>query len=242
MSTFRSKRSQAYHDKRLEREANPTAGRTNKESSRIRRDCHRFNNNLAWFLEQTDNQRMPWLPHEHVVTDTDDDSILDWRAVAETYKGDGLHPDEYGQLVNMQNPAITASNRIEAVTTYSSDDTGYASNAKTYYMLRKTVHSPFPCDEWGTLPLSLHQWRIIAYNLIMSRVNWQWTEALRHYARRNNHSWWEFEPDGLVGWNLVKPKQIHLNQDTELWTGHIIYSASRTFPSNRTNQCSGGQK
>lgn len=96
------------------------------------------------------------------------------------------------------------------------------------YMLRKTIHCPFECPEWGSLPLTLHQWRIIALPLIASRVRWQWTQALRWYAEQRAVEPTDFTFSYNVGWNLVPPRKPsaqrrNSDQDTTIWTGPIIY-------------------
>lgn len=226
MSLFKNKNSLNYHAKRLEQHRSPTAGRTRQENTRIRRHCLRFADNLLHLHHITNRQQMPWFPVDDVVTDRDDESIIDWRAVTENMVKNGYQTDDSGLLVNMQDEGITASNRIEAVLVYRrGDEEGNPQD----YMIRKTLFSPFLCDEWGFLPLTIHQWSIIAMPMILTRSNWQWCEAVNAYARRNEL------PDGytlsyIVGWNLVTPRkpsrqrQREDAQDRQVWTGHIIYS------------------
>ena len=59
MKAFPGKHSQNYHDKRLQLQRNPTAGRTRVESTRIRRQCERLRDNLAYIMDLTRRQNMP---------------------------------------------------------------------------------------------------------------------------------------------------------------------------------------
>ena len=195
---------------------------------RILRQCRRFADNLDYLLELTKHQPVEWFDYVDVVTDRDDESIIDWRSVVENIKRDGYATNEHGLLVNMQDHGIKASNCIEAVTTY----VDYADGSHmSSYMLRKTVFSPFPCDKWGRLPLTLHQWSEIALPIINTRALWQWQHAVNYYAARNNIQLWDgFQYEQAVGWNLVLAKRIDqaANDKAHKWTGPIIYFLSAT--------------
>lgn len=236
MKAFPGKRSTNMQAQLLHERRNPTAGRTGAESNRIRRDCERLATNLELVMSLTYGYPMRWFPIEDVVTDRDDEAIIDWRAVAENQVIDGYATDDTGLLVNMQDDGIQASNRIEVVTVYTATDGGVVPGID--YMLRKTIYCPFECPEWGSLPLTLHQWSIIALPLIKSRVQWQWTEALRWYAERNGITPCDFEFSYNVGWNLVPPRKPaaqrrNSDQDAHIWTGPIIYFLSTNLSLNR---------
>lgn len=228
MKAFPNKRSAALQEQQLHARRNPTAGRTVAESNAIRRDCERLRDNLRLVLDFTERAQLDWFPTADAITDTDDEAIIDWRAVAERKAG-GYDVDEDGLLINMQDHGITASNRIEAVTVYNSGGADY--------MIRKTINCPFSCDVWGSLPLTLHQWRIIASVLIETRVLWQWTKAVNEYAAlRDMKRLGEFTHAYTVGWNLVPPKKpLHnVRQERELWTGPIIYFLSTNLSLNKS--------
>lgn len=244
---FPSKRKQKIYDGFREARRNPTAGRSKAEHNRILRTCLKFHDNLQVLLDLTDERSMPWLPTKDVVTDRDDEAIIDWRAVAEQFKVDGYQVDGDGLLIHMQDPGITASNRIEVVTVYSANDDMQHRD----YMLRKTIYSPFPCDRWGALPLTLHQWRIIALVLTETRARWQWEAALNEYASNNGL------PGGyrfayIAGWNLVENRppfnrhQPHLvrvaDNEPELWTGTIMYRLAITGSFSPITHSNGGQE
>lgn len=223
----------------------PTAGRTPAEHMRILRACDRFHDNIQVLLDLTEERSMPWFPTKDVVTDRDDEAIIDWRAVAERFKVDGYQIDGDGLLIHMQDPGITASNRIEVVTVYSAHD----DLDNRDYMLRKTVYSPFPCDRWGALPLTMHQWRIIALAISEARARWQWEAALNEYAEKNGL------PAGyrfayIAGWNLVENRapfnrhQPHLvrvaSNEPKLWTGTIMFRLATTGSFSPTTHSDGG--
>lgn len=236
---FPGKYSENYHKRRREDQHNPTKGRTVRESNRIRRDCEKFSENINNLLEATGFRRMPWFPVADVITDRDDDAVIDWRGVVENTRTDGYEIDDDGLLVQMQDAGIRASNRIECVVVYSADrDDGL----RDFYMTRKNIFNPFPCPEWGALPLTLHQWRLIALTLIESRVYWQWEASVNHYVKlRDMPAGYEYQY--IVGWNMV-PCQRPSHQPTTLdsgeatlWTGHIIYSLATngSFSQNLMN-------
>lgn len=240
-SAFPGKYSENYHKRRREDERNPTSGRTVRESNRIRRDCIRFSENINNLLDATSYRRMPWFPVQDVITDRDDDAVIDWRSVAENMRQDGYEIDNDGLLVQMQDAGIKASNRIECVVVYSADrDEG----RRDFYMTRKNIFSPFPCPEWGYLPLTLHQWRQIALCLIESRVYWQWEAAVNHYAElRELPAGYTYQY--IVGWNLVQcatpsrqPTTLDKGEEP-LWTGHIIYTlaTSGSFKPSMMSGC-----
>lgn len=242
---FPSKRKQRIYEGFAAARRNPTEGRSKADHMRVLRDCIRFHDNIQVLLDWTDGRAMPWFPTKDVVTDRDDEAIIDWRAVVERYKVDGYQVDGDGLLIHMQDPGITASNRIQAVTVYSAQD----DLENRDYMLRKTLYSPFPCDKWGALPLTLHQWRIIALALTEARARWQWEAALNEYANNNGL------PAGyrfayIAGWNLVENAapfnrhQPHLvrvaDHEPELWTGTIMFRLATTGNFSQTTRSNGG--
>lgn len=238
MDAFPSKRKRKLHQQRFDRSRNPTKGRTAAESNRIMRACKRFVQNIAVVNSITgDSAVMPWLPADDVITDRDDDAIVDWRGVAENLKQNGYERDEDGLLVQMQDEGIRASNRIQAVTTYAD----WYGDVCQEYMVRKALFSPFYCPEWGALPLTMTQWRIIALALIDTRVRWQWEEAVNVYAERNGipiHDRFRFL--SCVGWNLAAPAKTPSQGAVEQWTGHIIYTLAATASLNPITHSNGG--
>lgn len=228
MRAFPTQAKKARDKQALDERRHPHKGRSAKDAMRVLRMCQRFDSNLAYILNDvTKYQSLPWFETADVITDRDDEAIIDWRGVVENTRTDGYLTDDSGLLVNMQDKSLQASNVIEAVTTYV-DRIGDGINAHEY-MLRKTVFSPFPCETWGRLPLTLHQWKVIAWNLVYSRALWQWEAALNEYAERNGlklHN--RFELEGLVGWNMVTTKRTGTDdtQEPQTWTGPIIYTLS----------------
>lgn len=223
---------------RYRRRRNPAPGRTANESRRIRRTLEKLRDHIDHTIELTGSRELPWLPSHYVLTDTDDESVIDWRGMVET-RAD-YTADEDGLLVDLHDAGIKASNRIAAVTVYKAvDDEGLVS----HYMIRKTLYSPLPCPEWGALPLTLPQWRIIALTLIFSRVLWQWGQAVRDYSGNDN-----FIYQYTVGWNLVDTRPpfnknrkhiIYMGEkydgEPDEWTGNIIYKQITDEFSNQTN-------
>lgn len=228
MKAFHGKARREALAKGYDERAHPTRGRTAAESMRIMRNCRRFADNVLYVMDDLlQGEAVEWFDIRSAITDRDDEAIIDWRGVAENFKADGYATDDDGLLVNMQDHKLTASNRIEAVTIY----VDRFADLEQRYMLRKTVYSPFPCDTWGRLPLTMNQWAEIALPLIRSRALWQWQHALDLYAASNGVKLLEgFQFYSIVGWNLVLTKRVPAEQmeQVETWTGPIIYTLSAT--------------
>lgn len=208
------------------RRRDPVRGRfSNTERMRIVRALSAIAERIDYWLEETDYQPMKgWLPYESVVTARDDDYVRDFFAA---YREEDKI-DEDGYLRGFHDPGIKATNKIIAVTWYKNAINGE-------FLLAKPVYSPLPCSEWGRLPLTLTQWRLVAPQLIGSMQLWQWLHAVRHYLSDET-----FEIGGFMGWHFSETqKTVNLSKiggylfdardeedqakDATGWTGHIIY-------------------
>lgn len=219
-------RSLKHQAKRRAEQQHPAKGRTAQKSVEILRDCHKFAANITKLLEATDYQCFSWFPIEHVITERDDDHVQTWRSIAEYTKSDGYETDDSGLFVELQSEQLRVSNRIACVCMFRAERDADVD----LYVTRKTIFSPFPCEEWGVLPLTLHQWRVIALPFIISRACWQWQAAVNWFAERHE------VPGGyvfqqVIGWNLeasIRPAQQPTAHEVEFWTGPIIYSLATT--------------
>lgn len=191
---------------------------------------------IRLFLDNTQFQPCKgWLPYEHVITPKDEDWLPD---LYRLYSDKGAK-DEFGMLLDWHDPGIRASNRIAVVSWYKNDSGGE-------FLMQKNLYSPLPCDAWGRLPLTLHQWQIIAPPLILSTQLWQWLPAVRHYFGDDT-----FTIGGFMGWHLqetAKPFSVEkarsgdgylFETDSQKergdapWIGRIIYKHITTEYSQR---------
>lgn len=224
MDIFTTPGQQARQRINYEQRRNPAPGRCAAKSNRIRRYLTKLKIHLLCVLELTSYQTLKWLPSKYVLTDRDDESVIDWRAVTENFRS--YDTDDFGLLVDLHDPGIKATNRIACVTVYKSPGIDGAQ-----YMIRKTLYSPLPCEAWGSLPLTLAQWKIIAFTLIETRVRWQWERAVQDYTGLDTIKY-----AYTVGWNLSEcrkpfdPQQKHIiymgekyDEEPAVWTGNIIY-------------------
>ena len=221
---FPSERTKRNREMRRKERRKPAPKRSSAESNRIRLRCERFRDNIIMLLEETRYQPMPWFPSAHVITDNDDTHIAHWRSIMER-KDKPYESDESGLLVNLQDPAIRMTNRIDAVITFE-QKVKPAGAQWGSFMIRKSIYSPLPCPKWGRLPLSIHQWRIIAGPLVHAMALWQYTNAVIEANKRVELPH-DYVLHLLVGWNMVesqKPSNEPRIGEREIWTGPIIFS------------------
>lgn len=230
MEAFLTPRQRARKLRDYERRRNPAPNRTNSERLRINRALSAIKERISYWLKESDFRPMKgWLPFEDVVTARDDDYLRDFYAA---YSEDGIVESD-GYLVQFHDKGIKATNYITAITWYVNQIEGE-------FLLAKPVYSPLPCKEWGRLPLTLAQWRIIAPELILSTQLWQWLHAVRHYLTDDT-----FEVGGFMGWHLqecikvksltelangpgylFKSESVQASEkawEWQGWTAHIIY-------------------
>ena len=192
---------------RMNRELNPCPGRTNSEREFITRRLIEITDALSYHLEilNTLGPQPLWLP-EAVITPHHELMYLDSR---ESYEN--TERDEYGYVVDMYDRNQRATNRVRAATWYKNND-------GALYMTVLIIVSPLPCDEWGALPLTLGQWRIIIPEMIATHMHWKWVHAVRKYWNDTG-----YEVGGTFGWHLEKCNKL-TKDHAELCTGQAIYS------------------
>lgn len=217
--------------KRAARElaCNPCPGRSQKHYRRIVRTLNQIEARTRFWLEQTEYQPRKWLPSEGVVNETDDEWQYD--LYAQLQPGSyNIEPDGY--MTDWHEPGIKATNRIVAVTWYDTEQ-------GDGFIIKKPVLCPLPCPQWGRLPITLAQWRIIAMTLIEAEQLWRWIHAVRHYTSND-----DYKPTGIAGWHMeptmsaVSHKKLadegkgfiidmrsqgEREQDAEGWTGRNLY-------------------
>lgn len=225
---FRSPKRIKSDQKRLNNRLNPAPGRSQALTNRIRRRLTQVSEVIEKWLDYTDYKPVyGWLPHRFVITAKDDEWMADLFAA---YK-DSKQIDSDGLLWGYHDQRIKATNNITAITWYRNESGQEA-------LISKRIYSPLKCEQWGALPLTLAQWRIVAPAMIKSRQLWQWVFALRHY-----HNDPTFQLGGFMGWHLslcnkttnreqmneqgylkdAEPLDPAEGSEVRQWTGHIIY-------------------
>lgn len=242
MEAFLTPAQRARRLRDYERRRNPAPGRTSAESQRIRRTLAKIKESINHWLTVTEHRPMKgWLPYENVVTARDDDYLQDFFAA---YTDEG-EVDADGYLLQFHDEGIKATNNVTAITWYKNQIDGE-------FLLAKPIYSPLPCKQWGRLPLTLAQWRIVAPELILSAQLWQWLHAVRHYLGDDT-----FQLGGFMGWHQQECKRVHsLDElrngqgyffnnesaqasldagDWQEWIGHTIYKHITAEFSQRDN-------
>lgn len=195
--------------RRHERARNPAPGRTRIQSTRIRRTLEKINNEIDYWLSVTEYRIMRgWLPYENIITPRDEDYLQDFYAMF----GGVQDLDDDGYMIAQHDSGQRATNHILAVTWYENDQGGE-------FLIGRNVFSPLPCSEWGCLPLTLAQWRIIALSMVASRQHWQWLPAVQHYFDDSS-----FRVGGFMGWTLQRCAKI---DNVEAAPGYFFKSESR---------------
>jgi hypothetical protein len=134
---------------------------------------------------------------------------------SDLYKAAGRCDPMTGLLESMNDDCIKATNRISVATWYESEDLEH-----NFFMVRY-VFSPLPHPEWGRLPLTVRQWKIISLAMIGSRICWQWLPGLIDYTQNPGY---EKGKQHIVGWHMeptIKTSQDEIEGITE-WTGQAI--------------------
>lgn len=228
MQPFMSKKEAARKQAALDLTRNPAPGRPQKHYNRITRTLQMIAARIRLHLEQTGFRDVKWLPSEGLITPKDDEWQYDLHAqYLEKYQ-----VEDDGYLTDWHDEGIRATNRIMAVTWYANDD-GHG------FIIKKPVYCPLPCKQWGRLPITLTQWRIVAPMLIESGMLWQWVHAVRHYTDDPSYA-----PGQIVGWHLEPANAVtsfqklkesgkgycldfrsdeEQQQDSDGWTGRNIY-------------------
>lgn len=197
----------AYHKARLKRELNPCPGRTGSEREYITRRLYDIAESIDYHLERLalSGDQPLWLP-EAVITPAIEAQYVESKDAYES-----TARDEHGYITDVHNHNQRATNRVRVASWYRNND-------NSLYMIALIAVSPLPCNEWGALPLTLAQWRVIIPQIIMSHMEWKWLHAVRKYWTDDT-----YQVGGSFGWYLESCKR--LDQDhTQLWTGQAIYA------------------
>ncbi len=186
---------------------NPCPGRSPRELMRIKRTLEAINERLEYWLLMTEYKDLQWYPFANLISEKDEDYFYTMESVI----SDSEITDT-GLILDMDNSAIKATNRIEVVTWYENQI------ERGFFMVR-SLHSPLPCSYRGRLPLSRSQWNIVAANLVASRCMWQWVHSVRDYTEDET-----FNLGGILGWYPVKNFKIETLGPETTCTGEMIYS------------------
>lgn len=204
---YSQKDSHAYHHERLKRELSPCPGRTGKERQYITRRLYDIADSLDYHLSRLaiNDEQPPWLP-EAVITPAIEAQYVESKDAFEN-----TTRDEDGYITDMHNHNQRATNRVRVASWYRNDD-------QNLYMTALIAVSPLPCDEWGALPLTLAQWRIIIPQLTITHMQWKWLHAVRKFWSDDT-----YQVGGSFGWYMETCKKLDKDY-SQLWTGQAIYS------------------
>jgi hypothetical protein len=111
----------------------------------------------------------------------------------------------------MHDHNLRATNRARIAAWYRNID-------NQLYMTAMVAVSPLPCPEWGALPLTLNQWKIIIPTLTLSHMEWKWLHAVRRHWHDDTYLC-----GGSFGWYMEPCKKLTKGVG-ELCTGQAIYS------------------
>lgn len=197
----------AANRERIKRELNPCPGRTTTEREYISRRLVEIADILDYHLDklQSEGQQPMWLP-EACITPTQD---LDNAESLEAFQG--AHRDSDKCIMSMHNPNQRASNRVRIATWYKTA-------SGDLYMTQMIALSPLLCAEWGALPLTLAQWRLIIPQITATHMYWKWVHAVRQYLHDDS-----YQVGGTFGWYMEKCKKLPKDHSA-LCTGQAIYS------------------
>jgi hypothetical protein len=191
---------------RFKHNLNPCPGRSDSQRSYIARRLVEINSITMYHCDMTEGRNPKWLP-EAQITPEMEATYVD---TLDAYK-DGRR-DEWGYLLDMHDHNRRATNRIRVATWYRSKSSG------DLYMAPLIAVSPLPCEEWGALPLTLAQWRVVMPSLIRSHIHWKWLHTVRDYLGDPT-----MEVGGSFGWHMEKCGKL-IQDHAELCTGQAIYS------------------
>lgn len=172
---------------------NPVPGRTSSDYQYISRTLDKIAARIAFWLDTTEEQPFKWLPFDEMITEQDDDMQYEIEA---QYLAD-YEAEDTGYMLHYHDPGIKATNTIQVISWYESEDTG------NRMLICKKIRSPLPCSTWGRLPITATQWKKIAPALIDCHCLWQWVHGVRQY--QNDDS---IKLGGVMGWHLQDTEQV----------------------------------
>lgn len=194
-----------YGMARIKRELSPCPGRTGAQREYITRRLHDIADTIDYHLARLDGAEPAWLP-EAVITPNIEAQYVESKDAYES-----TSRDEHGYITDMHNHNQRATNRVRIASWYKNMD-------ENLYMTALIAVSPLPCDEWGALPLTLSQWRVIIPQITLTHMQWKWLHAVRKYWSDES-----YQVGGTFGW-YMEPCKILDKDYSQLWTGQAIYS------------------
>lgn len=184
---------------------NPCPARSTTELMRIRRALDGIKDSITYWMLETIDQKMKWMPYKGTITDQAEEHYYLAKSIY-----DSSPVDKYGYLLDFHNPKQRATNRISVASWYTNNID------KSYYIV-KIIHSPIPCETWGWLPLSRKHWNVIALEIMAAHQDWQWIHAVRE--RVSDES---MQPGSILGWHMERAKKIY-TKDNPTCTSQVIY-------------------
>jgi hypothetical protein len=170
---------------------NPCPGRSPKEYLRIRRALAAIEKRAQLHLK-LNPEHLQMLPAEGVINAADDEYQFTLSEIVES----GYDLADDGLMTDWQDPRVKASNSIEVITWYGNDD-------DDHFIIKKPVYCPLPCERWTRLPITLAQWRRIAWTMAETHIRWSWVHAVRHYTGDKT-----FDYEGSAGWTMRRGHKI----------------------------------
>jgi len=192
---------------RIKLSENPFPGRTEKHRSRIKRALVEINDELSYHLQNTEGETPDWLPPLDITPAIEQEAVQsreDWQ---------NADRDNDGLIYNI-NKQLRAANTIRVGTWYNTTD-----NSNALFMLALPITSPLPCEQWGALPLTRSQWRLVFRNMLLAHMRWRWIHSVRRYWRNDS-----YQVGKSFGWYMQSCKKLEKGGSTALWTGQAIYS------------------
>jgi hypothetical protein len=196
------------HAKRLARvraKHNPFLGRTCAERQRVTRYVHLIVDAVQYHYKIVYPRQPEWLAPIDITPDH------------ESYAQDGVEiyggaeRDHDGYIPGLHIPGLKASNNVRVATWYKNE-------IDELYLICLRVISPLPCDDWGALPLTRAQWRILMPTFTLTHMHWKWIHSVRLLMHDD-----KFEVGGSFGWHMER-NEILDKDESLLWTGEAIYS------------------
>ncbi len=189
----------------LERQMNPCPGRSTAECQYIKRLLTEIHKQTLRALEASDFKPNRFLPMGVISTEANR------TASAKREAWVNIKRDNDGYLIGAHDHQQKSTNSITVGTWYRNAD-------QNLYAVFQTIPSPLPCDEWGSVPLTLSHWRVIAQSMTAAHALWKWVFAVQDYWQDKT---WEY--GGSFGWTRNPCVKLLEPKGKTLCTGQAIY-------------------
>ena len=196
-----------YDFARIKRELSPCPGRTGAQRKYITRRLREVMQLWSNHFESLPiDGRCATLIPQNGISSRQDTVSLDNR---EYYESASVDSDRY--ITEMHNHNQRATNRITVAAWYRTNEV-----EPREYMTQKILVSPFLCPDWGALPLTLSQWRVLMPEMGYYYMCWSWVHDVRSYM--DNELYF---PGAVTAWHMEKckplPKSVIPLEDRQQW-------------------------